>query len=331
MANVIDFLASEPHFALHLAPVWHKIDRRIKGTFYTVSSVVPYLKAKGIKAKVYPSVDYLKGAFRINKSAIAVSSWGDLRKANFSNRPIILFEHGTGQTYSNRHTSYAGGRGRENVRLFLCPNELVANKNKQNYPGARIKVVGCPKMDEFYLKEKVHNNEPVIAVSFHWDCQVCPETKTSFDYFKDGVLELTKKYKVLGHAHPRIWNKISPWYKQNGIERIWSFEDIMDKADVYIIDNSSTLFEFASLDKPVVVLNPPWYRREINHGLRFWEFADVGVNCNNGGKLASCVDKALDDPSEIQKRRRQINNILYPIRDGSSSERAANEIEKIFT
>jgi CDP-glycerol glycerophosphotransferase (TagB/SpsB family) len=105
----------------------------------------------------------------------------------------------------------------------------------------------------------------------------------------------------------------------------------MDKADVYIIDNSSTLFEFASLDKPVVVLNPPWYRREINHGLRFWEFADVGVNCNNGGKLASCVDKALDDPSEIQKRRRQINNILYPIRDGSSSERAANEIEKIFT
>ena len=56
------------------------------------------------------------------------------------------------------------------------------------------------------------------------------------------------------------------------------FDEVMERSTLYICDNSSTLYEFASTGRPVVVLNAPWFRRDIEHGLRFWEHADVGVS-----------------------------------------------------
>jgi hypothetical protein len=331
MMNRVDFLANEPHFIFHLAPVYNKLHPDIKGRFYVPEELTQHAKFKNVEPTIYKNQETFKKQIRFDKSIVAAASWGDLKRIQESNRTAILFEHGTGQTYSNRHASYAGGRGREKVRLFLCPNELVAQKNRQSYPGARIEVIGCPKMDEFYLKEpKPISNPPVIAVSFHWECNVCPETKSGFPYFAEAVLKLAKKYKVLGHSHPRYWNVLGPWYKANGIERIWNFEEILNRADVYCIDNSSTLFEFASINRPVVVLNPPWYRRDVNHGLRFWEYSNIGVYCNDPGDLIKCVEKVLADPPTIQKRRHEINDILYPVRDGSAAQKAADAIAGLF-
>ncbi len=334
MVSRVDFLASESHYAMHLAPIWSHLPQDIRGEFWTPEEIMQYPISKGIQPRMIQTLGQFQGEIVFHRSIVVVASWKDLEKVR-NTRPQILSEHGIGQTYGNSHVSYAGGRGRENVRLFLCPNELVAQKNRRAWPQARIVVIGYPKMDEFYTVprrgfKKTEGGSPVVAMSFHWDCTVCPESRSAFGYYQSAVLELAEKYKVIGHAHPRIWNQLSSWYREHGIEAVREFEDILRRADIYCVDNSSTLYEFASLDRPVVVMNAPWYRRTVHHGIRFWEYADIGVNCDRAIDLVDCVKKALQDPVSIRRRRREITDILFPIRDGSAGRRAAEAIVDLF-
>jgi len=115
-----------------------------------------------------------------------------------------------------------------------------------------------------------------------------------------------------------------------GIEPVEDFEDVLERADLYMCDNSSTLFEFASVGRPVVVLNAPWYRRHIEHGLRFWEAATVGVQVDHPAELRDAVMQALEDPPEQQAARQAAVRIAYTYTDGQASKRAAQEILELL-
>jgi UDP-N-acetylglucosamine:LPS N-acetylglucosamine transferase len=117
---------------------------------------------------------------------------------------------------------------------------------------------------------------------------------------------------VLGHGHPRIMERLLPIYDALDIEPVYDFEEVLERADCYVCDNSSTMFEFASTGRPVVVLNPPWYRREVNHGLRFWEAAGVGVNCDRPQDLAGAVATALQDPPPQREAGRSLSPTATP-------------------
>ena len=106
------------------------------------------------------------------------------------------------------------------------------------------------------------------------------------------------------------------------------FEDVVRRADLYIADNTSTLFEFAALDRPVIVLNAPWYRRGVEHGLRFWEFADVGVQVDDPESLVDAIGRALEDRDG--SRRRSIVRALYA-NLGDATARAADELATFLT
>jgi CDP-glycerol glycerophosphotransferase (TagB/SpsB family) len=119
------------------------------------------------------------------------------------------------------------------------------------------------------------------------------------------------------------------YYGQVGIRFVPEFDDIVRQADVYVCDNSSTLFEFATLDRPVVVLNAPWYRRDVNHGLRFWEYADIGVQVDSPDDLIAGIAEALNDSPARQARRREIVNELYPFL-GHAAQHAATQLVEHF-
>ena len=213
-----------------------------------------------------------------------IASYGDLpaaRRGGF--RRIILMQHGAGQSYGGdsrtaRHPCYAGGDDNDDVGLFLVPNEHAGNRWRERYPQAAVEVVGCPILDALPTRS-VHTattveraSPPVVAVSFHWNYHGIPEMRSAFDWYSKAVVELSKEVTVIGHGHPRR-KDLPDWYRAHGIEYVPDFFEVCRRADVYACDNSSTLFEFASTGRPVVVLNAPWYRRDAYHGLRFWEAA----------------------------------------------------------
>jgi len=368
----IDFLASEPHYFDHIAPIWAALPEAMRGGFHVRPAIAPYATQKGVSA----NTRLLSAA---EGGPVVVAGYADVRRVK--GRPVILAEHGVGNRYRNaagewdRNPSNPGGRGREAVALFLCPNIETAEANLEVYPDAKVAVVGSPKMDRHHLESAgalgattkdlgaegqrtsgVHaaqtpkagsqdrgaghvtlGHPPLtIALSWHWDCRQVPETRWAFPHFADAVRQLPHDlgpdYHVIGHGHPRAWRRLRAFYEDAGIEPVEDFEDVLDRADLYVCDTSSTLYEFASTGRPVLCLNAPWYRFEATHGLRFWD-ALPGVPVGEPVWLARMVAVALDPDTDAlvaKTLREPAVRRAYAFTDGRAAERAVQAIREVF-
>jgi hypothetical protein len=209
----------------------------------------------------------------------------------------------------------------QDVALFLVPNDHAAGQWRSAYPHASVAVVGSPRLGT--LPERDGGTDrgtgPVVAVSFHTTFTFSPELRSAFGHFRSALPALAERYEVLGHAHPRWGDQMAREFKRLGIEYVADFGEVCRRADVYAVDNSSTLFEFAATGRPVVVLNAPWYRRQIDHGLRFWAASTIGVNADEPGELLSAVELALLDRPDQQAARTAALALVYQPREDAAS------------
>jgi len=314
---VLDVLASAPHYADHLSAVFGALAPGHRGSFVGMNRDT----ASRISALGHDPV-----ARSTPDNPVLVASYGDLRRARASGRQrIAIMEHGAGQSYGGRtradvRGSYAGGKNRD-ASLFLHPGPHPAARDRAAYPHARVEVVGSPILDT--LPERDGEPGRVVALSFHFNSLIAPETRNAYRWAIPAILGLRDRYKLLGHAHPRLYPSIRRDYRKLGIEPVESFDEVCRRADVYVCDNSSTLFAFAATGRPVVVLNPPWYDRNVRHGLRFWEAAGVGVQCDRREALGDCIEQALADAPEQRQNREAALDLVYAYRSGASQRAAA--------
>jgi len=325
----VDFLACEHHNFSHLLPVWEKIPAEQKGAFYilTLLDAADRFKEKEkVKnLKIYASTDKLIQDLNLSRRLLVTSSFYDQFLQQVI-RPMVFVAHGGGQTYLGQPLHLYP---RKNYVLDIIPNHHMAEVFDKRYPLTEKHVVGCPKLDTWHTTfKKKDNPRPVVALSFHFDRQTVPETRSSWPHFKPALEKLAaqKQWKILGHGHPRMIDTLTPYYEQYDIKIVNNFDDVLEKADLYICDHMATLYEFASTERPVVVLNAPWYRRDVEHGLRYWEHADVGINCNHPDELISAIKTALSDPPEQKEKRRKAVQAVYTYTDGKASKRAARAI-----
>ena len=318
---MLDVLASAPHYADHLSAVFGALAPGHRGSFIGLNAETNRkVRALGHDPVARTSPD----------RPVLVASFGDLRRARAMGRQrVAIMEHGAGQSYGGRSRpaargSYAGGLNRD-ASLFLHPGPHPAARDRAAYPSARVEVVGSPILDT--LPERDGESGRVVAFSFHFNSVIAPETRNAFRWAIPALLELRGRYELLGHAHPRLYPSVRRIYAKFGIEPVESFDEVCRRADVYVCDNSSTLFAFAATGRPVVVLNPPWYDRTVRHGLRFWEAAGIGVNVDRRDALGAAIDEALADDEARRQSREAALDLVYAFRSGAS-ERAARVLEE---
>jgi len=302
----VAFYASEVHFADHLLPLYRALPPERQGPF-----IMPGEPVKG----------------RYMHRSVVVAGYGDLKNSRrwFPMARRALLQHGSGQSYwgttrGRGHPSYSGGADHYDVSLFLCPNEFSASKWRQVYPKANVAVVGSPKVSTLPTTAPA---EPTVAVSFHWQCGLLEETKSAYPAFRLAYQTLAERWPVVGHAHPRAQRMVKPMALRAKVPWYEQFADVCAAASVYVCDNSSTLFEFAATGKPVVLLNAPGYRKDVDHGMRFWELATMGPQVDHIRDLAGAVEFALADPATQRAERERVVDLVYPVRAGSSELAAA--------
>jgi hypothetical protein len=267
-------------------------------------------------------------------------------------------EHGAGQTYIGQRDGYAGAVGLGNVDLFLAPNEVVAERWRESY-SAKVAVVGCPALDQHLDAVApsaqdgrgdvpVHDRRPadglrlrgspVVAVTSHWFCGVVPETMPVLPLYESALRALCGSgiVQVCGHAHPRAVQRTEALWGRLGVPYEPDPDVVLRSADLLVADNTSLMYEAAAIGLPVLALNAPWnpkrrsgYRRDVEHGLRFWSHVP-GLQCDGPDGLASRILDALDDPPAAKQLRAYAATRAYAHRDGRSAQRAADAIEEMI-
>lgn len=333
---MIDLFSSERQFTEHALPVWLALPTELRGTAYLgkrSQQAIDELRRGGYRVQVgrpHPRTHHTP--------TIVASAQDDL---TLRETPIIYVEHGAGQTYDSdpvaaRHTSYSGGTSHEDVRLFICPSQSVAERWQKQYPDTPTAIVGCPKLDPWYQSSRYQpSSEPVVAISFHVDLHpnqdTCPEMSGAWPYYDEILPALAERFRLLGHGHPRLYPHLIERYKRLGVDHTARFSDVLDRAAIYVVDNSSTGPEFASTGRPIVWLNAPHYRRDVEHGGRFWkDWAGLGEFVNHPDELTDVIEDTLQEKAWRQAIRDQTAASIYAYRDGHAAERAAQAIVEVF-
>lgn len=328
----LNLYASLEHYAEHLWPIWQALPERLRGASWSSATGKWWGEPLGGLSDA-----------RQHPGPVLVASHGDAVSATVRGRDLVYVEHGAGQTYGGDPAgagaaglSGSTDRAMRHVLLFVCPNTTVASRWRRLYDVPAV-AVGCPKLDEYHpvRPKNLSRDRTVVAVTFHWDSSLLPETMTAWPEY-DGALPVLRDWCIdhdmdlVGHGHPRIWPRIERRWAQLGVERIPLLAEVFDHADVLVADNTSALPEFASLGRPVVWLNASGYRRDVHHGGRFWEWPEGQVQCDHPGELTSAVARALEDPPAVRAARARMVRAVYGETDGQAAQRAADAIAAIL-
>ena len=133
-------------------------------------------------------------------------------------------------------------------------------------------------------------------------------------------------------------NKFNAWGKQYSNVYIASLDEhsllpFMATADLLISEASSSLFEFAALDKPVVWCDFFHLRWSYKGPFRFrltrrldqdiLKFSDIGAHAPDYASLKKIVDEQLANPQMFSSKRKKYCDLFVGARDGKASRRIA--------
>jgi len=329
----IDFLASQKHYIDHIAPIWDALPGEHRmGNFYVPEDLKDYTHSK-IRNGLYIHGYERNSPATFGINPILVCAYGDLlycKKIN-PERNVIVMEHGVGHTF---HTAaYPDGAGkRDMASLFLAPNEYTAEKIRA-VRNTKVEVIGTPKMDEIVQTfnprrtlSRSYFSPPTIAVGFHWGSKRNrpPESGSAFEYYKQILPQLSTQYKLIAYGHPLAREVYKPFYESIGIEYVETLVEVFHRASILINDLSSAMYEFLLTGSPVIVLNAPWFRKTVEHGIRFWDYSDIGIHVDSPEALASVIQYTLDNYSTVRKEEREKTiEDLYPFAGRASIKAAA--------
>lgn len=332
MTKLTFFAGSLPHFSSRLAPLWHSLPERFRGPYYA--------RGRSLQVAIDAGVEVRHGVPKQSeRELVVVASHEDYRAV----RParVIMVAHGAGQRYSDgkalHHQSYSGGKNRERVVLNITAGEYDASACRE---AGQEAVAAGPYHIERWLPRSSGAlsrglQAPTIAFSFHADHHVTQETRWSFPHYQEEIVRLIKEcsfsYNFVGHCHPRMWSFMRTFWPRLKIPFLLNFSEVLDEADLYVCDSSSSMYEFAATGRPVLALNAPWYRKSVHHGLRFWD-AVPGFQVDEPEDLLAGIKTALDDDADLQAIRQHAVQYVYSdkmgnlLTDGHGTERAVQAL-----
>lgn len=249
----VHLFATERHYERHVRAVWRHLPDELRGLEIT---------GRAATERSIPGHDYFM-----------IGGFNDIDRVQ--RHRIIYVEHGAGQSYNgagvHRLTeayAHANSTHPQRVMAYISPRLSMAEAW-----GRPAFAAGVPALDGHVRTKRWLTK---AAITFHWDARIgVPEARSARGHWIDHLHSIVQwlrdyDFEVIGHRHPRdrdapqIWENLGVRYEPD-------VDQVLREASLVIADNTSVMYEAAALEIPVLALNAPWYRRNVDHGLRFWE------------------------------------------------------------
>ncbi len=254
-----------------------------------------------------------------------------------------LINHGAGV----KSVGYHSGMNRMDVRFVDGTHHF--RELKKAYPHGNQVLVGFSKMDPL-----INNTQPSLDLE---KLGLDPEKPTllyaptfypsSIELFPDNFPQDFEAYNILVKFHffsylkkryRKQIRKLNLWSRHNNVYAAspdeYSILPFLKTADLLISDASSTLFEFAALNKPVVWCDFLKLRWTYRGPLRFrylkrmdtklFQYRDIAVHVGKYDALGKTVEQQLADPGEFEAKRLEYTDMLLGPLDGRASIRVAD-------
>jgi hypothetical protein len=253
-----------------------------------------------------------------------------------------LINHGAGVKSAGHSVAMC----RMTVRFVEGPYQMDALK--RSFPRGNYVEVGYSKLDPLFDPDGQKPCFDLKAVGLSPDRPTLLYAPTfypsSIERMADTWPEEFSGYNLLIKPHfftytkPRYKmqrKKIERWRKAKNVYvppiTAYNLLPFMTTADLLMSDASTALFEFATLNKPVVwcdFLKLRWtywgplrYRFVRRMDQNILRYADIAVHAKNYGELKAVVKEQLENPSMYEKKRHTYCRDLLGITDGKVSKR----------
>ncbi len=227
---------------------------------------------------------------------------------------------------------------------------------KEMFPKTKCKLlnVGFAKLDEAF---KISDNDKVNMVK---SLELDPLKKTILyapTFYPSSIDNMPKdfpkdftNYNIIIKPHffsfekkkyKHQVRKFNAWEQYNNVYLAradkFNLVPFMTISDIMVSDESSAIFEFAALDKPVIFNQDVKYRltyRIFKSKIRkrmdgqMSPFKEVAQVIDNYSQLQSIIEDEIHNPQNKKEERKKISEQIVGISDGHVSERIADIMEK---
>ncbi len=221
---------------------------------------------------------------------------------------------------------------------------------KKMYPDSNFVLTGFAKLDPVYngqVKEldldsmglDSEKKTILYAPTFYpSSIELFPDTFPS-DFSQYNIVVKPHYFSLTKKKYIAQRNKFNTWKDRYPNVYIASLDEhsllpFMVTADLLISEASSSLFEFAALDKPVVWCDFMHLRWSYRGPFRFrltrrldqdiLKFSDIGAHALNYGRLKNIVDEQIANPDMFRDRRKEYCDLFVGSLDGKASKRIAD-------
>ena len=259
----------------------------------------------------------------------------------------VQLGHGIGPKPSYYHKSSTP------MTVRFIEGKLRLEKIQQLYPKDNFVQAGFSKLDPLFNKQEAGLNFRELGLNNDKQTILYAPTfnPSSLECFPDDWPDAFPQYNILIKPHTftftreqyknqrkklRKWSKFDNTYVAS--EQDISLLPFVKNADILLSEASSTLFEFAALNKPVIVCNffklkwsyrgPFQYRFNRRFGKDNVLYNDIGLHVKSYLELLQAIPQQLNNTKEYEQRRTKYTEDHVGSVDGLASSRIVDYLEK---
>jgi CDP-ribitol ribitolphosphotransferase len=315
---------------------------RKKGSYKQVFLLLKF--SNTLKDKFLYLINFVQQTYHLNTSKVIIIDANNFVISNCKKKQevkVIQLWHASGaikkfgydqdRRYEIKNYDYIFTAGKESVETFSSAFRMDK---------AKILPLGVAKTDILYKKKtldrykremeqeypQIKNKKVILyAPTFRGDGVL--ETKPIDVNLKEIQKALGESYVILYKLHPSLINE-----SLDSSEKVINVNDksiyrAFAAADILISDYSAVIFDFSILEKPMVFYVPDLEEYKKDRGFYYdYESFIPGPICFNEKQVVEAIVNNIFDMDKIRK----IKEKFFDHRDGKSTQRIVDHIEKIL-